>query len=129
MNGRWAREGLTVFTKVRDQVLGTLFLASKCHALSPATNDLPFFGPMKRGRVRRTRIAINTAGEQSWKQSKSRSCFIFNHQGLGVFCFQKKKVKCELGECKFAFKNICNVVHPLNDKNDVLPQWQCEPGD
>ena len=38
-------------------------------------------------------------------------------------------MKCELGECKFAFKNTCNVVHPLSDKNDVLPQWQCEPGD
>ena len=91
MNGRWAREGLTVFTKVRDQVLGTLFLASKCHALSPATNDLPFFGPMKRGCVCRTRIATNTDGEQSWKQSQSRSYFIFNHEGLGVFCFFKKK--------------------------------------
>jgi len=77
-----------MFTKVRDQVLGTLFLANKCHALSPATNDLLFFfGPMKWGCVRRTRIATNTAGEQSWKQSQSRSCFIFNHQGLGVFCF------------------------------------------
>ena len=91
VNGRWAREGLTVFTKVRDQVLGTLFLASKCHALSPATNDLPFFGPMKRGCVCRTRIATNTDGEQSWKQSQSRSYFIFNHEGLGVFCFFKKK--------------------------------------
>ena len=49
MNGRWAREGLTVFTKVRDQVLGTLFLASKCHALSPATNDLLFFWPHEEG--------------------------------------------------------------------------------
>lgn len=91
MNGRWAREGLTVFTKVRDQALGTLFLASKYHALSPATNDQPFLGSMKRGHVRRTRIATNTAGEQSWKQSQSRSCFIFNDEGLGVFCFFKKR--------------------------------------
>ena len=77
----------------------------------------------------RTRININTAGEQILKQSLPRAFFIFSHQGLGVFRFPKKEVKCELGECKFTFKHTCHIVHPLNDQNYALPQQQCEPGD
>lgn len=102
------------------------FLASKYHALSPATNDQSFLGSMKRGHVRRGSgySYKNTAGEQSWKVSQSRSCFIFNHEGLGVFYFLKKRGEVWAGRMQICIQKHMQCCAPSNDKNEVLPQQQ-----